>query len=86
VGSNVRLRIEARDVSLTTQRQDETSILNILPVIVDEIADEGDAQVMVRLRVGEDLLLSCITRKSGELLKLQPGKEIYAQIKSVALL
>lgn len=86
VGSDVRLRIEARDVSLTTQRQDETSILNILPAIVDEIADEGGAQVMVRLQVGEDLLLSCITRKSGELLKLQSGKEIYAQIKSVALL
>ena len=86
IGCDVRLRIEARDVSLTTQRQDETSILNILPAIVDEIVDEGDAQVIVRLRAGDDLLLSCITRKSADLLKLQIGKEVYAQIKSVALL
>lgn len=86
VGCDVRLRIEARDVSLTAQHQDETSILNILPAIIDEIADEGDAQVMVRLKVGGDLLLSCITKKSVELLELQTGKEIYAQIKSVALL
>jgi molybdate transport system ATP-binding protein len=86
IGCEVRLRIEARDVSLTTLRQDETSILNILPAIVDEIVDEGDAQVIVRLRVGDDLLLSCITKKSADLLKLQIGKEIYAQIKSVALL
>jgi molybdate transport system ATP-binding protein len=86
IGCDVRLRIEARDVSLTTQRQDETSILNILPAIVDEIVDEGDAQVIVRLRAGDDLLLSCITKKSADLLKLQIGKEVYAQIKSVALL
>jgi len=86
VGCDVRLRMEARDVSLTTQRQEETSILNILPAIVDEIVDEGDAQVMVRLKVGNDLLLSCITKKSAELLKLQVRKEMYVQIKSVALL
>lgn len=86
VGSRVRLRIEARDVSLTLGRQDDTSILNILPATVDSIADEGDAQVMVRLRLGEDLMLSCITKKSAELLKLQTGKNVYAQIKSAALL
>jgi molybdate transport system ATP-binding protein len=60
--------------------------LNILPVIVDEISDESDAQVIVRLKAGDDLLLSCVTKKSAELLQLQKGKEIYVQIKSVALL
>jgi molybdate transport system ATP-binding protein len=55
-------------------------------VIVDEIADEGDAQVLVKLRVGNDFLLSCITRKSAQQLDLKVGKKLYAQIKSVALL
>lgn len=86
VGCDVRLRVEARDVSLTVERQSDTSILNILPVIVDEISDENDAQVIVRLKVGDDLLLSCVTKKSADLLQLQQGKKIYAQIKSVALL
>ena len=84
VGCDVRLRIEARDVSLTIERQSKTSILNILPAIVDEITNEGEAQVMVRLKLGEELLLSCITKKSAELMRLQTGKHIYAQIKSVA--
>ena len=86
VGCDVRLRVEARDVSLTVERQSDTSILNILPAIVDEISDENDAQVIVRLKVGDDLLLSCVTKKSADLLQLQQGKKIYAQIKSVALL
>ena len=86
VGCDVRLRVEARDVSLTVERQSDTSILNILPAIVDEISDENDAQVIVRLKVGDDLLLSCVTKKSADLLQLHQGKKIYAQIKSVALL
>jgi molybdate transport system ATP-binding protein len=42
VGCDVRLRVEARDVSLTVERQSDTSILNILPAIVDEISDENE--------------------------------------------
>jgi len=86
IGSDVRVRVEARDVSLTTVPQIETSILNVLPCVVDEIVDEGDAQVMVRLKLNQGFLLSRVTKKSAELLRLKPGKEIFAQIKSVAVL
>ncbi len=85
-GERVRLRIEARDISLTIHRQSDTSILNIIPVTIEAIADEGKAQVQIRLIAGSDLLLSCITRKSAEQLDLKVGKKLYAQIKSVALL
>ena len=84
--SKVRLRISARDVSLTQELQTETSILNIFSAIVDEIVPEGQSQVMVRLKIKDITMLSCITRKSAELLELNPGKQVYAQIKSVALL
>ncbi len=84
--SKVRLRVSARDVSLTQELQTDTSILNIFSAIVDEIVPEGQSQVMVRLKIKEVTMLSCITRKSAELLKLNPGKKVYAQIKSVALL
>jgi molybdate transport system ATP-binding protein len=86
VGQKVRLRIAARDISLTLRQQEDTSILNIFPAVIDEVSAEGTAQVMVRLRVGETALLSRITRKSASLLDLQPGKPVYVQIKSVALL
>ncbi len=86
VGSHARLQVLARDVSLTLERQQMTSILNIFPATVEELADEGAAQVTVRLRVGSATLLSRITRKSCRNLGLKPGVAVYAQVKSVALL
>jgi molybdate transport system ATP-binding protein len=86
VGSEVRLRVAARDVSLTLEHQSGTSILNIFPATVDELIAEGEAQVTVRLMVGGVPILARITRKSASLLDLKPGKSVYAQAKSVALL
>ncbi len=86
VGHPVRLRVAARDVSLTQEHQAGTSILNIFPALVDEITLEGSAQVMVRLLANGVPLLSRITRKSAELLALEPGRQVFAQVKSVALL
>jgi molybdate transport system ATP-binding protein len=80
------LRLAARDVSLTLEHQSGTSILNILPVTVDEMKPDGDAQVMVRLLAGNAPILARITRKSADELHLAPGKLVYAQIKSIALL
>ena len=85
-GRSVRLRIAARDVSLTMEHQSGTSILNIFPVTIDEINPTGGAQVTVRLLAGGVPLLSRVTRKSAALLGLEPGKKVYAQVKSVALL
>lgn len=86
VGDHVRLRLAARDVSLTLEHQSNTSILNIFPASVDAITDEGPAQVTVRLLTGGVAMLSRITRKSAFELGLEPGKSVYAQVKSVALL
>lgn len=86
VGSMVRLRVAARDVSLTLERQTDTSILNIFPATVDELVPDGKAQMTVRLRVGDIIMLARVTRKSASLLGLNPGKAVYAQAKSIALL
>ena len=85
-GRSVRLRVAARDVSLTLEHQSGTSILNIFPATIDEINRTGSAQVTVRLLAGGVPLLSRVTRKSAALLGLEPGKKVYAQAKSVALL
>ncbi len=81
-----RLRILAKDVSLTLQRQSDTSILNIVPVQVTEIAPAGPSQCLVRLCCGEDILLARITRRSADTLSLQEGRQLFAQIKAAALL
>ncbi len=87
VGKPVRVRILARDVSLTLERQHDTSILNILPATVAEIAEDAHpAQILVRLDAGGVPLLARITRKSCALLELKPGVAVFAQVKSVALL
>ena len=81
----VRLKIAARDVSLTKDQQSGTSILNIFPATVEEITPESESQVMVRLDAQGTPLLSRITRKSAQLLELTKGSKVFAQIKTVAL-
>lgn len=84
-GQALRIRIAARDVSLTLSTPTQTSILNLLPAQVIEISDDAPGQVLVRLALGNTVLLSRITRKSAHALNLQPGLAVVAQVKSVAV-
>lgn len=86
IGQPVRLRILARDVSLTLARQTDTSILNIVPVRLTSLSEETPAQVLLRLDAGGVPLLARITRKSAAALALAPGTSAYAQIKAISLL
>lgn len=84
-GSRVRVRILAKDVSLTLHRPEATSILNLLPAVVEEIGEENPAQVVVKVGVAGVSLLARITRKSRDALGITPGQRLLAQVKSVAL-
>ncbi|MDZ7802544.1 molybdenum ABC transporter ATP-binding protein [Thiohalophilus sp.] len=84
-GQAVRVRLQARDISLTLSQQTDTSILNIFPVTIEAIAEEPPAQQLVKLDANGASLLARITRKSAEHLDLTVGKQVYAQVKSVAL-
>lgn len=86
IGRPVRLRILARDVSLTLEHQSGTSILNVFPATVEALFETGDARVIVRLNIGGTPILAQITRKSAVALAIAPGQQLFAQIKSVALL
>ncbi|MHB8743417.1 MAG: molybdenum ABC transporter ATP-binding protein [Sulfuricaulis sp.] len=85
-GHAVRLRVPAKDVSLTLERGAHTSIQNIFPARVVEIADYNPAQCTVKLELNGAWLLARITRKSCAELGLVSGQPVYVQIKSVALL
>lgn len=88
-GAPVRIRILARDVSLALSPSADTSLLNSLPVVVDQIADEAHpALALCRLKVGSgsSSLLARLTWRSAAALKLQPGQAVWAQIKAVALI
>jgi len=85
-GQTLRVRVAARDVSLTLQRQTETSILNIIACTVSTVSPDGPGQVMVGLQAGDSPLLARITARSAQALGLAPGKTVFAQIKGVAIL
>ena len=84
-GSELRVRVRANDVSLCRARPIGTTILNILPAIVEAIHPDAEATVLVRLSLGSDRLTARITRRSSTELNLQVGDEVFAQIKSVAV-
>jgi len=87
IGRRVRVRIDARDVSLALKPPELTSIINILPAKVMTLSNDGDAaQTLVRLEAGGEPLLARITRRSASQLGIAPGMLLYAQVKSVALM
>jgi molybdate transport system ATP-binding protein len=109
-GETLRVRVDARDVSLTLSQHTDTSILNVLPATVIEIsACLSQGAVLVKLcldhqstaafdeskvmdeqskasRDSGEMLLSRITRRSADYLELAVGSQVWAQIKSVAVL
>jgi molybdate transport system ATP-binding protein len=85
VGTSVRVRIRARDVMIALRPPDGLSALNVLRGRVLELGDAGTSLVSVELDCGGVRLAARLTRKSVETLALQPGREVYAILKSVAL-
>ncbi len=87
IGETIRIRILAKDVSLTLSNHSDTSILNRLKVEVVGFSDcTNKSMLLVRLRLGENFLIARITRRSQTHLQLEIGKTVWAQIKSVALI
>ncbi|GAB2197220.1 molybdenum ABC transporter ATP-binding protein [Sessilibacter sp. MAH4] len=87
VGKMARIRISAKDVSLALQPGQKSSISNVFPVTVDSITQAVDpAKVLIKLDMGGECFLAQITRFSQHQLNIEPGKIVYAQIKSVALM
>ena len=84
--ANVRIRVYARDVSITLQAATHSSILNILPATIVEISEVKNGQAIVKLNCDNHLLLSRVTTKSIEQLGLTSGQSVFAQIKGIALL
>ncbi|MFV0431715.1 MAG: molybdenum ABC transporter ATP-binding protein [Alphaproteobacteria bacterium] len=86
IGHDMRVRICASDVSLSHNNHEDSSILNRLWVKIDEIMpDKDEAMMLVRLKAGDDYLIARLTQRSAHHLGLNIGQNIWAQIKSVAL-
>src|SRR5471032_237714 len=87
LGKQLRFKIQARDISLSLQGSDRSSILNRLPVTVtSELGADNAAHVLIRLDAAGTPLLARITRYSRDQLGVHPGQQLWAQIKAVAVL
>ena len=87
IGQCARIRILARDVSLSLADEQASSILNRLPATVIGMADDTDrAMLLIRLAVGDAMLLARISKKSAFQLGLCQNQRLWVQIKSVAVL
>ncbi len=85
-GMHAQVLIHARDVSLSLNAHNDTTIANIIPAKVVGTRDLDAAQVLVQLALDDgQTLLARITRRSAVAIGVAEGRMLYAQIKGVAL-
>ena len=85
-GHPVRVRVLARDVSVALVPPEQSSIQNVLRCTVRAVAAAGHpSQALVQLACGPTLLLARITARAVDALDLAPGRLVWAQVKSAAL-
>lgn len=86
MGRPVRLLLRASDISIALDKTNNSSILNVCRAKIVEITRDGGAHITAKILLGDVPVITRITRKSATALGLSAGMEVYAQIKSVALL
>ncbi|KQI69260.1 molybdenum ABC transporter ATP-binding protein [Loktanella sp. 3ANDIMAR09] len=85
VGAQVRLRVPAQDVILSTQAPIDISALNVLPCRIATLIEGQGPGVAVSLTCGTDRLLARITRRSARAMGLRVGQEVHAILKATAI-
>jgi len=83
-GAPLRVRVRARDVSLSLSRPDDSSVLNIFKGTIIAIEDSDGPYADVLVNIGAPLIAR-ITRKSLNRLALRPGGIVFASVKASAI-
>lgn len=90
IGTRRRLRVGASDVSFALSQPEASTILNVMPVRLLAATPVSAQEFIVVAGLGHAgrgaRLLARITRRSWDALDLAVGMDVYAQVKSVALL
>jgi len=85
VGDHLRLRIDARDVTLMLDRPEKISALNILPATILDLREGPRSGVLVQLEHQGQRFTARLTRRSVRELGLSKGMEVYALLKSMSV-
>ena len=84
-GAQVRIKIRARDVSLSIEEPSRTSIRNHFRAVVEDMDAAQGAHQLVKLRAGGSVVLASLMKRSIHELGITKGAAVWAQIKSVAV-
>lgn len=84
-GTRVRIKIMAHEIILSRDAPVGLSALNILPATVIEVMPGDGPGAIVRLQLGQDVILARITRRSAVALALGPGVTCFAILKSMSV-
>lgn len=86
IDESIRIRVLAKDVSIALSEHQDSSILNKLPAtITDILKDKDPAMSLIKLQLESEIIYARLTKRSVDLLKLETGQSVWAQIKSVAI-
>lgn len=83
VGTLVRVRIHARDITIAVDRPGRVSTRNVLPAVVRSVREVDNHVVDVVLDVGGTPLWAQITAQAQAQLGLLPGMRVHALLKAV---
>ena len=84
IGTSLRIRVRARDVSIALIPPADISILNVFAGEVIEVGEDDGPQVDVLLDIGAPLWAR-ITKRSQRELDIAPGRMVHAMIKAMAV-
>ncbi len=84
-GAAVRAYVLASEVMIALEAPRGLSVRNVLPAVVLKLATRVDATVLIELRCAGQQLLAAVSRSAVAELDLQPGREVFVLIKTVAI-
>lgn len=85
-GDSLRILLYAKDVSLCLSPADNSSVLNVVPVRIEEIKQQDKGKQLLLCSLGKQRLLATISQRSCNNLQLEVGKQLYAQFKATAMI
>ena len=88
INKEIFIQVYASNVSISLKKPSNTSILNVVKSTIIDICEKqrDKGQYIIKLDAEGTILLSHITKKSLDVLKLKKNISVYAQIKSVSIM
>jgi molybdate transport system ATP-binding protein len=85
--TRVRIRILARDVGLALSERADSTTVNRLRGVIESVDEDATAPwAMVRVRCGEILLLSRVSRPALQALQCATGTPVWCEIASITVI